>query len=227
MQAASYYRENNFSKSLEIYLSEIKKDPSNPYLYYNAANCYLKLGNKTQALAYYIKSFILNPRNSDNIYNLKKLSDETLNVLFSDDIPYFFYRVYYFLSEYEIKALIQILFFVFSVLIVLWLLKDKLFKKTMVIVFVFMSLLIIWYTLRKNSIFYSPAVTVKETELLSGPSLKFTSLATVPESKVVFYIKDDTEFAEVGLPQENIKGWVRKTDLIIIKGELHENSNSK
>ncbi len=218
-QAALYYRENNFKAAADIYSSMISKDPFNPYLYYNTANCYYKLGNTTMALAYYIKSFTLNPRNTDNLFNLKKTAAETSNVLFSDEIPQIFYFVYFFLSDYELISLIHISLLFLSLTLLLWLLSSKLLKKTLIFILILTILLSSWYVMRKNSIFYSPAITLQETDLLSGPGNKFTVLATLPQSKVIFLIKEDNDFVEVGIPEQNIKGWVKKETIMKIKGE--------
>ncbi|MGC8867427.1 MAG: tetratricopeptide repeat protein [Elusimicrobiales bacterium] len=218
-EAALYYKENNFKSALELYSSMISKDPLNPYLYYNAANCHYKLGNRTMALAYYIKSFILNPRNKDNLSNLKKISTETSNTLFSDEIPQTLYTFYFLLSDYELRSAIHIMFIILSIILILWLFCSKLLKKLLIITLILLIFFSTWYIMRKNSIFYSPAITLKETDILSGPGNKFMVLATIPQSKVLFLIKENDDFAEVGIPEQNIKGWIKKEDIIKIKGE--------
>ena len=218
---ARFYKENNYSKALEGYLTMLKKDRTNPYLHYNIGNCYYKLNNKEMAISHYIKAFTINPRLQNNISNLKKILRETNNTeIFSDEIPQIFYKIYYFLSDYEIKTSIHALLFLIAILILGWLMNLKNLKKVFLLVTILTGLFSFWYTLRKNSIFYSPAVTLKETDIHSGPSDRFTVLATIPSSKVVMILNDGEEFTEIGILGQNIKGWVKNENIINIKKEL-------
>lgn len=214
---AKLYQQNNYSKALENYIIMIEKDSLNPYLHYNIANCYYKLGETQRALAYYIKAFIINPRIKNNISNLKKISKETDNELFSDEIPDILYRIYYLLSESEIITILHILLFTISIFILIWLINLKLFKKTLISLISLLIIFCVWYMLRKNSIFYNPAVTLKETDIYSGPNDSFTILATIPQSKVVMILNESDNFTEVGVPGQNIKGWIKNEKIINIK----------
>lgn len=217
IEPSKLYKEGNYSQALEIYISMIKKDPYNAYLYYNAGNCYYKMQNKHLALAYYLKAFTINPRLEKNLSNLKKLSQETENEIYLQDIPDIFYKVYYLLSENEIKTLLHISSIIFIISIALSVLKIKSYKKMIIISLILSLLFILWISLRKNSIFHNPAVTLRETDIFSGPNNKFTVLATVPQAKILIILNKGDEFSEVGIPSQNLKGWIKNEDIILIR----------
>lgn len=222
------YQQSNYSKALEVYLTLLEKDPLNPYLHYNIGNCHYKLGNKEMATASYLKAFIINPRMQKNVENLKKVSKETQTVLFADDIPSILYRVYFLLSDDEIKTTIHLMIFLISAFLLIWIITTRFFKKTIIILAAILAIFIVWHMLRKNSIFFNPAVILKETDIYSGPNDRFTVLATIPPANVVTILTEGDSFTEIGIPEQNIKGWVKNEDLIKIKKELsYENSNRK
>lgn len=217
LDPSKLYKEGNYSEALKVYLSMIKENPYNPYLYYNVGNCYYKLQDKPLALAYYIKTFMINPRLSKNLSNLKKIAQETVNEIYLEDIPEVFYKFYYLLSEDEIKALIHIFLLTFVLLIGLYILKIKFMKKTVFTLSIALFVLFLWLFMRENSIFHNPIVTIKETDILSGPNKTFSVIATVPQAKILILLSKGEEFSEVGVPTQNIKGWIKNEDIIIIK----------
>ncbi|MCX7641584.1 MAG: hypothetical protein N2Z20_03005 [Elusimicrobiales bacterium] len=227
-EASRLYKENKYQESLNIYLSAIEKENLNPYLYYNAANCYYKLGKQEMALVYYIKAFIINPRISYNLSNLKKISIETGNELFSNEIPDILYRIYYLLSDMEIRVLIHLSLTLLTITLLIFLLKSKFLKKLFLISILSIIIFGSWYMLRKNSIFYMPAVIIEETDIFSGPNTKFTILATIPKAKIVILLNKGEEFSEIGIPGQNIKGWIKNNYILNIKEETkYENSIRK
>lgn len=226
-EPSKLYKDGNYSQALETYLAMIKQDPHNAYLYYNAGNCYYKMQNKHLALAYYLKAFLINPRIEKNISNLKKISQETENEIYLPDIPEIFYRAYYVISDNELKTLLHIFLMISIVLTTLLIMKIKNPKKTIKISLIISLVLFFWLSLRKNSIFYNPAVTIKETDIFSGPNTNFTILATIPQAKILTILNRGDEFSEIGIPSQNIKGWVKNQNILIIKEIPYESSNRK
>ena len=66
----NYYRQNNFEKALEIYLTVYKTDKENDILNYRIGNCYLKGIYKSKALPYLEKAEALNPDIEHDLYFL-------------------------------------------------------------------------------------------------------------------------------------------------------------
>jgi len=64
-------------------------------------------------------------------------------------------------------------------------------------------------TLRKNSIFYSAGIiAVDQAKILSGPGDSFKISATINRSKIIKIIENsDSDYIEVGILDEGIKGW--------------------
>ncbi|MEF3280751.1 MAG: tetratricopeptide repeat protein [Elusimicrobiota bacterium] len=204
------YKNSQYEQALAAYQSMDYKN--NPYLLYNIANCYYKLGSKAEATVYYLKAFKLLPRNKDIRENLLKVTQENEQQLFSPDIPMFAYKIYYFFSDIEISVLFE-LFFTISILLIIIHTRrkdDKLMGYILLSSFLF-SLFFLWHLLRKNSILSNPAVTLNETTIYSGPKKTFNTLAVIPKGKIITILSEDDEnYIEVGVPQENIKGWVEK-----------------
>lgn len=214
---ALLYKNSQYKKSLEIYLSmDYKK---NPYILYNIANCYYKMNDKTNAMLYYLKAFKLLPRNKNIYENLIKASKSNGEILFSQDIPSIFNRIYYFFSDEELSVLFEFFFLIFTIFFIINLRKksEKLTIYTIIFAF-FCCISFIWQIMRKNSILYNPAITIIETKLYSGPKDSFSTLAIIPEGKLLSIISDsDENYLEVGIPSENIKGWISKKNVSIVK----------
>jgi tetratricopeptide (TPR) repeat protein len=213
--ASSYYKAQNYDKALEIYKN--LNDDTNPYILYNMANCYYKLNDKTNAMIYYLKAFKLKPRDKNIRENLITVAKQNGETIFSEDIPQFLYRIYYFFSDLELKAISELFFFLLVLLIIINTHKkdDKLHGYIILSVLIF-GIFFISYIMRKNSYLSNIAVTIYETELYSGPDKTFNSLAIIPKGKIIKVISDDENYLEVGVPKDNIKGWVEKNTIVKI-----------
>jgi len=102
------YKKGDYEKAANVYLERINSNPYDYASYYNYANCIYRLGNTPEAMAYYMKAFSMNPRNSDIFFNLNYVSRQAGSPLFPDDVPVFVYRIYFLLSMNEIKAFLNI-----------------------------------------------------------------------------------------------------------------------
>jgi tetratricopeptide (TPR) repeat protein len=211
-EAAQYYKQQKYNEALNIY---IKKDKTNPYILYNIANCYYKMGDTTHALIYYLKAFKILPRNKDIKHNLIITARQTSQDFFPNNIPRILYNIFYFLSDYEIISIMVISFFLLSVVLLMNMLSEKGKNITSVIILLFLFTVSgIWHLLRENSITYNTAVVLKETSLYSGPSENFNKLATIPEAKLIKIISSgNDDYMEVGIYQDNIKGWIKSKDV--------------
>ena len=216
--AAKSYKDGDYQKALELYKS-INND-TNPYIIYNIANCYYKIGEKPASLLWYIKAFKIMPRNSKIKENMIRVAGENGEILFSSDIPPFLYSMYYFFSDLEIITLFELFFLLFAILIIVnTRRKDEKMLSCILITAVLFSVFGVWHILRKNSIFYSPAVVIKEADIYSGPKNSFNILATVPAARVVTVISKDENFTEIGIPRERIKGWIENDKILKAKRE--------
>ncbi len=217
-EANENYKNSNFEKAIELYKKEDFN--KNPYLLYNIANCYYKIGNKTYAFYYYLKAFTIIPRNKNIKENMIKVSSELNQTLFSEDIPQIIYSIYYFLSEKEILTLFEFFFILFALFLILnSKSEDNRFASYILITLLFSIILGGWYILRQNSIFHNLAVTKNEVDIYSGPKKTFNILATLPEGRVIVVLSKNDDFIEIGIPKENIKGWIEKDKILIVNEE--------
>lgn len=214
-EAAEKYKNGDYKQALEIY--QKLNDGENPYLIYNIGNCHYKMGDKTTALSQYIKAFKILPRDARIKENMLKAAGDNGEILFSKEIPDFAYSVYYFFSDNELSALFELFFAIFVFLIVTnTKRKDNSLMSYIVISAFLFSIFGVWHMMRKNSIFHNPGVIAQETDVLSGPKNNFNTLATVPKGRVVTVLSENDDYFEIGIPKDNIKGWVKKEDLIKI-----------
>jgi tetratricopeptide (TPR) repeat protein len=213
IDASNFYKNSEYSKALEIYKKY--EDNANPYILYNIGNCYYKMNNKAEALAYYIKTFNLNPRVSGLKENLIKTATENGNELFSEDIPQILYSIYYSMSKYEIITFFEI-FFIALVILLLLKSKNKIsnINNHIFILIIITAIFGTWYILRKNSVFDRCGVIIEDTDLYSGPSNTFQVVANIPKGRIIEILSEKNDFIEVGVPKENIKGWLESKNLI-------------
>src|SRR4051812_31417158 len=70
VKANEAYHQQKFSDAKNKYEELVDSGLTNGNLYYNLANCYVKLNNNGLAMAYYLKAKELNPRDADIDSNL-------------------------------------------------------------------------------------------------------------------------------------------------------------
>lgn len=213
------YKKGDYENAAQIYLGKINSNPHDYASYYNYANCMYRIGNIPEALAYYMKAFSINPRNSNIFFNLSYVSKQAGSPLFPDDVPTFVYRLYFLLSINEIKALLNVSFWIFclSTSIILLGRSTNLFKNvaySSLFICVFMALL---FFFRTNSAFYSSAVVKSgQTRIMSGPGEDFKLIAMSDSGKIVKILSESGDWIEVGLHEQGIKGWIKADQIIKI-----------
>lgn len=70
-KANAEYNKDNYKQALELYLQATKEDGTSSDLYYNIGNTYYRLGDLGNAVLYFERALILNPRNDDARTNLE------------------------------------------------------------------------------------------------------------------------------------------------------------
>ncbi len=213
------YKKGDYKTAAEFYASKFQSGPYDYAAAYNYANCLYRLGDNAGALAYYMKAFNINPRNSHIFYNLNYLSIQTGAGLFPQDVPAFVYRIYFLLSMAEIKALAYAAFWFFCVFYALFLLGKKTgFSKTAALSSLALCILFsMLYILRTNSAFYNSAIiNSRQARIMSGPGDDFKLIASAENAKPVKILSESGEWAEIGLLGKGVKGWIKAADLIRI-----------
>ena len=89
-KANSLYKNGNYSKAIDIYLSIEKQGLQSDELYYNLGNSYYKLNKVAPSIYYYEKALKINPLNEDAISNLAFAKRMTIDVI--EELPKTFYN---------------------------------------------------------------------------------------------------------------------------------------
>lgn len=84
-KANSLYKNGNYSKAIDIYLSIEKQGLQSDELYYNLGNSYYKLNKVAPSIYYYEKALKINPLNEDAISNLAFAKRMTIDVI--EELP--------------------------------------------------------------------------------------------------------------------------------------------
>lgn len=205
------YKQGKYEKALAKYL---KMDMDNPFVLYNAGNCFFNLDKKGKSVLYYARAFKLMPRNSNIRQNLIFALSRTGQSLVPKGMPQIVHVLFYFLSENEIKAFAYVSFWLLALSAFLISVKPgfkgKLLRPSLYLA-AFFSFFTLWGVARANSFFSGASVLIRNARIMSGPGGNFKVRAKIPEGRLIKLtgkVLDD--YMEAGLPDEKIKGWVKK-----------------
>lgn len=79
--AASLYAAKAFHESAEVYQTLLQSHPQNPYLHYNAGNCYYKINEIGRSIYHYEKALKYAPSFEDARHNLQIANKQTRDKL--------------------------------------------------------------------------------------------------------------------------------------------------
>lgn len=213
------YRSEQYEEAYRGYAAALAKDRRNPGLWYNAGNALFRLNRLGDAVYAYSNAFMLSPRNSDIRFNLEYAMRLTGQTFVPEGTPKALYLLFYLLSEYELKALLILLFWLgMSAAILAICLKGKArsyAKNAAIAVAAAFVLCGGWAWARSYAQFSTDAAVVTSgggIKLLSGPGENFRECAAAPEGRIVRILSSsDDNYYEIGLDAEGISGWALKS----------------
>lgn len=215
---AELYKSEKFAQAFKYYERENISAPNNPYTLYNMGNCQFRLNNSSLSILYYAKAFNLLPRNADIRYNLEFVMNQTGQKLVQDGTPVLLHKIFYFFALTELKTMTYIIFWILCLLLSAAILKrnirSKIWPPFIYLIAIFAALFI-WGTMRADSRFENAAIIMEsDTPILSGPGENFKTYASLPAGRLV-KITDipGSVYIQIGLPDEGLKGWIKKTAL--------------
>lgn len=216
-----HYKNARYEEALDGYTKITKKEPANPWGWYNAGNALFRLGRLGPAVFNYAKAFTLDPRSGDIRANLDFALRQTGQTLVPEGAPKVLHYLYYFLSDNEIKASAILCFWLACLIGGAGFLLDgsgpgRVAGKTSLALGALLALSLAWLGARQSSPFTAAGVVTKAggTRMLSGPGENFKTYASAPEGRLVKILDyDDENYYEIGLPKEGIKGWALKTEV--------------
>ena len=209
-QAEELYRQGKFSAALNAYETILKNHPNDPFVYYNIGNCYFKIGSKGLAAANYYRAFKLDPRDNDIRHNLALTLQSSGERLVPSGMPVVLHKAFFYLSDTELKGLVYALFWLFSVLVFLCLIRRK-WNGITTVVSVLLILGTGWLYLRQQTAEKSLAVIASPVaEIRSGPGLNFPASANASQGHLVTILDGKDAWYEVIVNSQGIKGWIEK-----------------
>lgn len=223
-QANQYYQSGDFQNAKVQYEEILKNDISNFAVHYNLGNSYYQCGEQGKAIRHWLIAWRLKPRDLDVRHNLALVSTKIGEPLFFENV---FLRgfqfIFYLLDLNELSILLSLVLWGLCFLWIVSLLKERVFlksKKNLVFLIIFI-LIGIWWIARyyKEEIKVLAVITVPKTEVRSGPGKQFRVGFTIPEGRRVVVLKqeDHSEWTEIGVPREGLKGWMKTEELALVR----------
>ncbi len=225
-KANDFYQKGNYEQAIIHYNSILKDKKNSTALYYNLANSYYKTNQIAEAIFYYEKALLLNPKDKDVLNNLKiaqqKTIDETPKFevvgwekLISDFTGRYHHDTWgYFAVFWSILGVVVFLIYYVS---------EKIWLKRLTFTLIILSavnLIICSATgfyekdrINKNqyAIVYTNELNVK-----NEPTPSATSAFVLHEGTKVKVLESLEQWHKIGLSDEMI-GWVNQKQIRIIK----------
>ncbi|MFH1282822.1 MAG: tetratricopeptide repeat protein [bacterium] len=219
-QANELYTKGDFVGAIKKYDEILSHEKGSFEVLYNLGNCYFKQNNIGKAVLFYERALKLKPRDSDTKFNLEFLRSSIITrkreLSFTDIIINWMLENVT-ANEATIALLIfYITFFVllifnlyFNNLTIVW---GKIILLT-VLLFVFLW----WYGVFYRNVKQKYAIiTTSSAQVKSGPGEAFTVGFTVPEGWKVIILKEYSDWLEIGVHAEGLRGWVKTEEVSVI-----------
>lgn len=217
-QANHLYQDGQFEQAKSLY-EEIKNDGVTvPALEYNLGNVSYKTGHPGEAIASWIRTWRMNPRDGDVWFNLSLVSTQTGDSFFSSSpLVRMVEHIFYALNLNELSVITLLLLWI-SCGVTSWtiLQRNKFWQMKIFLILGGLILTAAWWLPRfyVEQVRITGVVTVPKAEVRSGPGKQFGVGFTIPEGRRVFVMQNtDGDWIEIGSSQEGVKGWVRKEEI--------------
>jgi tetratricopeptide (TPR) repeat protein len=221
-EANTYYQSENFEMAVQSYKLLVGKGYASATLYYNIGNAYYKTGDYVNAVLYYEKAKLLDPKNEDILHNLELANLHIVDKI--EVIPVIFYKKWIndLIRSFSSNtwAIISISFFIGTLILFLlfFFSGNIIVKKTgfwLGLFFIFISILSFTFsgsrkrmiTDNNTAILISPTVTVK-----SSPSVTGKDLFIIHEGVKVLITDKIGDWNEIKL-SDGKQGWLLTKDL--------------
>ena len=217
-KAAEAYRQGRFDEALTGYSKLLEKYPHNPELLYNTANTYYRKQDIGQAILYYEKAKVNNPRDLDIQYNLKFVNSQ-LEYSVKDTRNWYLRALEYVLnlvthSEVMLLALALYFFFVLAWVFVLYFRPDHPWgwiRKTLLISFL-CSFVLVGLKGVQAYMIRDAVVVSKEAEVRFGPSSTDQVAFRLGEGLKVYVVDHHSDWSRILLANSDT-GWVKNSEI--------------
>lgn len=220
--ANRYYLDNNYEMAVQNYKILADNDYNSAELLYNIGNAYYKTGDYVNAILYYEKAKLLDPKNEDLLHNLELANLHIVDKI--DVVPVIFYKKWIndFIRSFssDTWAVISISLFIGTlILFLLFFFSGNIFVKKAgfwfglflillsILSFVFSGNRKRMITENNTAILISPTVTVK-----SSPSTTGKDLFVIHEGVKLLITDQIGDWNEIKL-SDGKQGWLLTKDL--------------
>jgi hypothetical protein len=215
--AAQLYKEGAYTKALDVYLDVYKKTPKVTDVLYNIGNVYFRLNQLGESICFYKRAEKYSCRDKDIVGNLKiarsKILDKAGENKGSSFLSNFNFMTFFTMNEVMIGFVVC--FSVFSVMILLWVLKKRgeFFKNIFFVILVLFLIYVVFMGLKVRQEFFikEGVIISNKVEVKTGPSETLSTLFFIHEGIEFRLIKHLGKWSEVRF-QNGFIGWVNEKD---------------
>jgi tetratricopeptide (TPR) repeat protein len=220
LEANKLYDAERYTEAAELYEKILGEGAAGAEIFYNTGSAYFKDKKIGKAVLWYERAHLLSPRDGDIAFNLDYARGFVKKSAVSDGASRFIENVYGFLTLDELTVLTTLLVILFSVLLFL---RRKSFSESGfwvlisagIVTFIFL----IWSGMRfyENETVTEAIALMPETEARAAPQTDNPVTFTIPEGSKMQIIQIRSGWYEIYMKSENLKGWVKKDNIGVIK----------
>lgn len=216
-KAQDNYKNGDYGQTIKIYETVISNGFSNPVIYYNLANSYMKINEIGKASLNNERALMITPRDKD-IRTLKTDISKLIKEPERNFAEKVIENLKLVLNLNEITILIFVLFGFTTVFIVLYLiLYKKIWLKFSIIFFLcFLLFMPVFYLKIKDEILTKQAVVIKNADVRNKPISSETISFSIVAGRKVIVLDEIGRWANVKLSVEGLSGWIDKHSVEII-----------
>lgn len=211
-EANKAFEGQQYDQAISLYEKIISDSRLNsPEIYYNLGNAYYKTNKIGEALLNFERAYKLDPRDEDIRYNLNFLKNQVNDNTESDFIS----AMVNVLTAREVTLINTIvLILLLGVLITKMLLKNMEIPQVQPATYALLGLLVffsVWsvFKIRNEKKEFGIVVT-SACNVYNGPGEEFSVGFTPVEGKKVIILGENNGWYAIGLPNEKLKGWLKK-----------------
>ncbi|MBF0275441.1 MAG: tetratricopeptide repeat protein [Nitrospinae bacterium] len=215
------YLEGDFQEALNFYL-EGEKKISNGYLYYNIGNCYYRLEQKGEALAYYRKAEKLIPDFQDLQANIGYIVDEKTDPVEVNKVDKWLKTLLFFNDSVSLATLLTLSIVSLGLSLFFYVIRLFFTKKRFLWFSLSFTFLFIIFAASSSLKYYedyilvSGVITVKEVDVKSERNEKAVTLFKLHQLTEFNLISESDGWFNI-LFSNGKKGWIKASEAILIK----------
>lgn len=173
-EGTTFYKEENYSRAVGVYLAIEEQGLESDDLYYNIANCYYKMNKVAPAIYYYEKALKINSTHEDALINLAFSKRMTIDVI--EELPKTFFQ------RFSANVIQKLSFDTWAIIAV-------------IASFLASLLFLLYYFLSssRKKLFYFNTTIFTVLVLVVSVFFAFTNLKTVKKNRTAIIFSDKVE----------------------------------